>query len=174
MRSKRIWGLVLMTSVLGSATALAADETRSYSPPQPLKDDSMLGLHIQRAMTLLATSTPKHHNKVRILFYGQTGADGAGSSGEAFTSKSGRVKIEPGAWFHPNNAKIPVGYEIKWKVLPMFVDSYQAPKVEDETKEYTTTLAQGLPNDKHTLEIAVDGEGVAPIQAIRVYKPPVK
>jgi hypothetical protein len=464
MRSKRIWGLIIVTSVMGSAAAVAG-ETPSYPPPQPLKDDSLLGLHIQRTMTLLATSTPKHHNKVRILFYGQsiteqdwwkhvaddlrkrfpnadleienraiggfaaqllirpaehdlypfypdllifhvygankeyediiratrsritaevlmqrdhvtkwppevidekkdkgmwwddlmnnhllpeiakkygcgladvrgqwldylktnqlepkdllkdgvhlnahgnylmaqlierylkyrpdlpddewkdlvktyevgkdvawkdgklilpfdgnrvdvlaakaegksaaarvridgkkpsefpgtyritrpqpgpwspltvaridhdapltleewtlkitsvnadlsawdfnvtgsaTGADGAGSSAAAFTSKSGRVRIEPGAWFHPNGAKIPVGYEIKWKVLPLFVDSYEAPKVEDETRDYATTLAQGLPNEKHTLEIAGDGEGVAPIRALRVYRPPAK
>ncbi len=101
-----------------------------------------------------------------------TGPDGAGSSEATFTSKSGRVKIEPAAWFRPNGAKIPVGYEIKWKVLPMFADSYQAPMVEDDTRDYAVTLAQGLPNEKHTLEIvASDGAG---IEAIRVYRPPVK
>ena len=31
-----------------------------------------MGLGIQRTMTLLATSTPEHRNKVRILFYGQS------------------------------------------------------------------------------------------------------
>ena len=102
-----------------------------------------------------------------------TGADGAGSSATAFTSKSGRVKIDPAAWFHPNGAKIPVGYEIKWKVLPMFVDSYEAPKMDDVTKDYATTLAQGLPNEKHTLEIISQSNG-APIEGFRIYRPPVK
>ena len=103
-----------------------------------------------------------------------TGADGAGSSTAAFTSKSGRVKIEPGAWFHPNGARIPVGYTIQWKVLPMFVDSYEAPKIIDVTKDYAATLAQGLPNAKHTLEIISAGNGATPIKAVRVYRPPVK
>jgi len=35
-------------------------------------DESRFGDHIQRTMTLLATSTPTHRNRVRILFYGQS------------------------------------------------------------------------------------------------------
>jgi hypothetical protein len=104
----------------------------------------------------------------------KTGSDGHGSSDKAFVSKSGRVKIEPGAWFHPQKNKVPVGYEIKWKVLPMFVDVYEAPPISEPGREYTTTLAQGLPNAKHKLEIIAEGDGVVPIQAIRVYRPPVK
>ena len=101
-----------------------------------------------------------------------TGPDGGGASDAAFTSKSGRVKIEPGAWFHPEGAKVPAGYEIKWSVLPMGVDSYQAPRAEDETREHPTTLAQGIPNEKHTLELTADGD--AAIRAVRVYRPPVR
>src|SRR5205807_1786374 len=41
-------------------------------PPAPAQDKSQLGLHVQRTMTLLATSAPQHHHKVRILFYGQS------------------------------------------------------------------------------------------------------
>jgi len=42
-------------------------------PPVPLAPDRKLfGLGIQRTMTLLATSTPKHRNTVRVLFYGQS------------------------------------------------------------------------------------------------------
>src|SRR5208283_3669340 len=47
-------------------------ETKSYPAPAPLKDDAELGANIQRTMTLLATSTPEHRNKVRIVFYGQS------------------------------------------------------------------------------------------------------
>ena len=52
----------------------------------------------------------------------------------------------------------------------MFVDAYEPPKAEDASREAVTTLAQGLPNGRHTLEI----DGPAPIQAIRIYKPPLK
>lgn len=38
----------------------------AQSPAEPA------GAHIQRTMTLLATSTPQHHNRVRVLFYGQS------------------------------------------------------------------------------------------------------
>ena len=102
----------------------------------------------------------------------KTGADGGGSSAKAFVSKSGRVKIEPAAWFR--NGKVPVGYEIKWKVVPLFADTYQVAKIEDATREHAVTLAQGLSNGSHTLEISTDGKGIAAVRAIRVYRPPVR
>jgi hypothetical protein len=42
--------------------------------------------------------------------------------------------------------------------------------VEDASREYATTLAQGLSNSKHALEIV----GEVPIRAIRVYRPLVR
>ena len=56
---------------------------------------------------------------------------------------------------------LPVGFEIKWKAVAMFADGWSG--------EESLTVAQGLPNGKHTLEIV----GSAPIRAIRVYRPPV-
>jgi len=55
-------------------------------------------------------------------------------------------------------------------VLPMFVDTYEAPEVKDPSRETAVTLVQGVSNSKHTLEII----GEAPIRAIRVYRPPVR
>ena len=43
-----------------------------FPPPTHLGDPAMLGQGIQRAMTLLSTSTPEHRNTVRVLFYGQS------------------------------------------------------------------------------------------------------
>ncbi|MGE5610971.1 MAG: SGNH/GDSL hydrolase family protein [Bacillota bacterium] len=101
-----------------------------------------------------------------------TGPDGSGSNEQVFVSKSGRVKIDPAAFFKAGN--VPVGYECKWKVLPMFVDIYATPKVEEASREYATTLAQGLANGTHRLEIiSANGKNV-PIRAIRVYCPPVR
>ncbi len=102
----------------------------------------------------------------------RTGADGNGSNAKTFVSNSGRVKIEPAAWFR--NGKVPMGHEIKWKVVPMFADTYPVPKIEDATRENAVTAAQGLPNGRHTLEISAEGKGVAGVRAIRVYRPPVK
>ena len=46
--------------------------TQTYPVPPPPADPNQLGRGVQRAMTLLATSTSKHRNTVRILFYGQS------------------------------------------------------------------------------------------------------
>ena len=58
---------------------------------------------------------------------------------------------------------------MKWSVEPRFVDELFSPGVTNATYETTVTLAQSLPNVKHTLEIA--GSDATPIAAIRVYRP---
>jgi hypothetical protein len=105
-----------------------------------------------------------------------TGPDGSGDSKTPFVSRSGRVKIDPAAFFFGfNKEKIPVGHTITWRALPMSVDTYAPPKADDPTREYPTTVAQGMTNGKHTLTLVADKPGTAPaIMAIRVYRPPVK
>ncbi len=99
-----------------------------------------------------------------------TGPDGAGGNATVFTSESGRVKIDPQAFFR--NGKVPVGYEIKWKVLPMFADVYQSPTAVDPVKDNAVTIAQGLESAKHVLELTAKGDAPA-IRAIRAYRPAV-
>lgn len=104
-----------------------------------------------------------------------TGSDGSGSNAAPFTSKSGRVKILPEYFFNRfGGSKPTVGYEIRWKVVPMHTDAFSLPKVEDAAWEAAVTLAQGIPNAKHTLEIVTTDGQPLPIRAIRVYQPPVK
>jgi hypothetical protein len=105
----------------------------------------------------------------------KTGPDGSGTNSKKFISNSGRVVIEPVDWWLKSaydftKKKLTPGFEVKWQVKPLFVESYEPPQISDAAKEYSTTLAQGLPNSKHTLELS----GAAPIQAIRVYSPPEK
>ena len=90
-----------------------------------------------------------------------TGQDGSGHNDRPFTSKSGRVKIDPAAWFRGFYPPLPEGYTIRWKVLPMFADTYQTPKIDDPTKENATTVVQGIANAKHTLEIIADDPAFA-------------
>ncbi len=103
-----------------------------------------------------------------------TGADGSGSSDQPFTSKSGRVKILPEVYFRNVLTKvaIPTGYRETWKVIPLFSDTITPPKSADATREQLTTLAQGLTNGVHTLELR--GGAAAPIKALRVFKPAIK
>jgi hypothetical protein len=109
----------------------------------------------------------------------QTGQDGTGVSSERFVSRSGRVVIEPGDWgvkraFDLRHIATPPGFEVRWRVLPMFVDTWRAPRIEDPSREYATGLAVGLTNGRHTLELVTKDKTNPPVRAIRVYRPPVR
>ena len=105
----------------------------------------------------------------------KTGADGEGRSDARFVSKSGRVVIETNDWnvaYATSLAGIkpvPEKFDVKWKDEPRFVDEFVSPGVKDAASETAVTLAQGLPNTKHTLEIS--GSEATPIAAIRVCRP---
>jgi hypothetical protein len=104
-----------------------------------------------------------------------TGADGSGASDASFVSHSGRVKIAPESFFRSPNAAIPNGYQITWQVLPTFTDTIMPPKAQEAGRDYPITVAQGLTNGPHTLEIiAGRNGGSVPVQAVRVYRPPVR
>jgi hypothetical protein len=112
------------------------------------------------------------------VFGSKTGKDGSGESDQKFVSNSGRVVIEPRDWWLKNafdySRKLtPRGFQIEWQVKQMFVDEYVAPKIEDPTREYFTTLAQNLSNSKHTLEIIPQNNATVPIQYLRAYRPPL-
>jgi hypothetical protein len=118
--------------------------------------------------TLKVVEADDRAERIRFTVTGsKTGPDGEGVSSERFVSRSGRVVVEPGDWWVKNiqqmtRTKVPVGFEIKWKAIPLFSDTY------DPSGE-PVTVAQGLPNGKHTLEIV----GKTSVGAVRVYRPPV-
>jgi len=121
--------ILILIAILLSSPSLALSQGKpAYPPPPPATSQENLGAGVQRTMTLLATSTPQHRNKVRILVYGQS--------------------ISEQDW---------------WKRL-----------ADDPAREYATTVAQGLPNEKHTLELLADGPSPPPIRAIRICRPPVR
>jgi hypothetical protein len=111
----------------------------------------------------------------------KTGPDGSGTSSQFFRSKSGRVCIEPSDWMLEQIMKIfkqtappPVGYEVHWSAVPLHVDEYHAQEASDPSRIYATTLAQGISNSRHTLDVIPNGDGPVPIQAIEVYSPPLR
>ena len=126
--------------------------------------------------TLDARKDPANEKLFTFTLTGsKTGADGEGRSDARFVSKSNRVVIETNDWnvaYATSLAGIkpvPEQFTVKWKVEPRFVDEFVSPGVKDATTETTVTLAQGLPNTKHTLEIS--GSVATSIAAIRVYRP---
>ena len=95
----------------------------------------------------------------------KTGPDGSGKSDQRFVSNSGRIVIEPDAW-NVSYAlglagvkPVPDHFTVTWSVVPYFAD---------EVGSSVVTVAQGLVNTKHTLELT----GNAPVVAVRVYSPP--
>lgn len=108
-----------------------------------------------------------------------TGPDGEGDASQRFVSKSGRVIIEPSAWnvmwaLKYSKKPIPEGYVITWETKPLSVDVYTPPVAADPSREYAVTLAQGLGNGPHTVELIPRGDGPVPVASFRVYEPPLK
>lgn len=107
----------------------------------------------------------------------RTGFDGTGSGDKKFVSNSGRVVIDPADWnfdyaLKVFNRPLPANFKITWKVVPHFMDEIQPAAAVAGGIEPVTTVAQGLPSGKHTLEISAAEP--QPITAIRVYRPPLK
>jgi hypothetical protein len=107
-----------------------------------------------------------------------TGPDGEGEASKRFVSNSGRVVIEPSAWnviwaLQYSKKPVPEGYVITWETRPLFVDTHQAPATPDPAREYAVTLAQGLRNGPHTVELIPNGDGAVPVASFKVYQPPL-
>ena len=58
--------------LLAMLSVSTAAESSLPAPPDPPPNAGQLGAKIQRAMTLLATSTPERHRRVKVLVYGQS------------------------------------------------------------------------------------------------------
>lgn len=126
---------------------------------------------------LIITETDDANKVVRFTVRGsKTGADGEGISTERFVSKSGRVVIDPADW-HLNRAteyskrRTPVGSACRWRVVPMFSDTYEPPVIGDRTRDYPVTIASGLSNGKHRLELIAETPEAPLLEAVRIYRP---
>ena len=104
-----------------------------------------------------------------------TGADGKGNNKERFVSNSGRIILDP-TWYLPPSKLMgfvpTVGSDVKWKSLPIALDVWQQNANVDPATEDRYTLAQGISNGKHTLEIIPNGDGPLSLRALVVYHPP--
>jgi len=126
-------------------------------------------------MVVTDVSPDKGRFKFRVVG-SVTGEDGAGESGKPFVSKSGRVAFEP-VDFNVKNAversPNPTAdrYEIRWSVAALHADRFAVPAVKNPFGETVVTVAQGLTNGRHTLELT--GGPDTPLAAVRVYRPPL-
>lgn len=100
----------------------------------------------------------------------RTGDDGLGRSDAPFTSRSGRIGIAPDGWFFRKTPQdfaqfswLKPGDGLHWQVRRMGLDE------ATPAAGTTVTVAQGLPNGSHTLELS--GKALADLKEIRVYQP---
>lgn len=128
--------------------------------------------------TLQVKKDPANESRFTFALIGsKTGPDGQGRSDQRFVSNSRRIVFEPEDWdvaYALGLAGLkppPAEFVVNWQVVPYFVDEVAPPARIDPAIESTVTLAQGLKNTRHTLEIR--GGADAPIAALRVYRPPL-
>jgi hypothetical protein len=87
------------------------------------------------------------------------------------------VVIEPGDWNLEyalqlaGTSEPPADIRITFRVEPHFVDSFGGAR-SDPARERVVTLAQGLSNGPHLLELRAIGD--KPVRALRTYRPPLK
>ena len=102
-----------------------------------------------------------------------TGPDGSGRSDARFFSRSGRVVIDPEDWdvrYALGLAQVkpvPAAFTVRWSVVPRYLDQWQ-PAESPSGIENSATLAHGLADRPHTLELTGDLSALA---AVRVYSP---
>ncbi len=109
----------------------------------------------------------------------KTGPDGVGDHKKRFVSKSGRVVIEPNMWMvnwslRYRKTTLPEDYKVTWETKPLFVDNWEKSAVTDSSKEYSTTLAQGMENGDHTMTLSPTTKEKLLIKSFRVYHPPLE
>jgi hypothetical protein len=148
---------------------------RPFSPLPPL-------LRVQRnapwvaeewRLVVTAISPDRQHFKYKVVG-SVTGEDGEGETGKPFVSKSGRVVLDP---FDNQTAFTLLlsrdpnanAIEVRWSIVPTHADEFTLPARRNPFGDTTVTVAQGLPNGKHTLEVS--GGPNTPIAAVRVYRP---
>ena len=108
-----------------------------------------------------------------------TGPDGRGGAKERFVSKSGRLIIDP-QWFMITHLvqkvrkgnPYPDGTSCTVSVRSNFLDVWKPQLPKNPASEDRYTLACGLANGPHTLEIIPNGDGDLPLNAIVVHRPP--
>lgn len=126
--------------------------------------------------TLQVTKDAAQEDRFAFTLQGsQTGTDGEGNSAEKFVSQSGRVVIEPSDWDVkyalglPGIKTVPEKFVVKWQTVPHFVDEFTPPINANPAIENIVTLAQGLKNGPHVLEIS--GGPQTSLSALRIYRP---
>jgi hypothetical protein len=105
-----------------------------------------------------------------------TGDEGAGKTGEDFTSKSGRIRINAAdidlaAVKKTLKKDLPPSFDIEWNVHPMSCDVWRAHPVLENGCVYQDTVVQLWDSGNHVLEVIPNGNGLVGIQNVMIFNP---
>jgi len=108
-----------------------------------------------------------------------TGFDGKGTSQKDFVSNSGRIIIHFKDFVLKERLKIlkgviPKGHTITWQTKLLGMDTWKPIGIKNANIQGFHTLAQGLSNTTHVVQIIPNGDGNIPVKSLRVYSPPLK
>ncbi|HET6250906.1 MAG TPA: hypothetical protein VFE47_24670 [Tepidisphaeraceae bacterium] len=108
-----------------------------------------------------------------------TGPDGDGNSTKPFTSRSGQIRVDPELWrFNRQEVNGAVtfgnrsGDRYTFDVYRSAVGRVSFSAAQSEPLDQP--LVENLPNGRHTLEIATQGDGDVAIGSFYVFQPPEK
>ena len=98
---------------------------------------------------------------------------------DTFVSNSGRVVIDHRdfkiTWAQVyTGEKCPIGFTSTWETLALHTDRLDPSERTDSSILKPVTVASGLENRKHLLEIVPDGNGPIPIEWIQIHRPPLE
>ncbi len=144
-----------------------------------IRVSSQSPLLVEQWSARITETTPDASKFSFEVFGSKTGADGSGRSDRPFVSTSRRVVIQPEHWWlrrawEYSKKELAAGFEIRWEVKPLYADAIQPVRSVDAARETSVTIAQGLPNTKHRLELRRAGSGGTEIRALRVWQPPAR
>jgi len=68
----------------------------------------------------------------------------------------------------------PEGFEATWEAVPLFTETLAAAADSDGSKVHLVTLAKGLANGPHTVEIIPNGDGAIAVESLIVHEPALR
>ncbi|MDB4985381.1 MAG: hypothetical protein JWN04_559 [Myxococcaceae bacterium] len=148
----------------------------------PLFELSSNATPLLETMTLEVTRVAASSHYAFTVHGDRTGPDGEGTSDRRFESNSKRLAIDPEDWnveyaFKLAAKPIPEHFTIELRVVPHFADTIASRAADSSdsrrSTEHAITIAQGLANTAHVLELSAGGNATPNLRALRIYRPPL-
>lgn len=98
----------------------------------------------------------------------QTGPDGQGNNRQAFVSDSGQINVDPDLWRNPKSNRKDDKFTFRVYRTTTGDVAFDGP----DGARLHRSLARSLPNQSHTIELEVVGDGPVVIDSLITFTPP--